>query len=161
MLIPAVKGMLGLNTLAEDGRYQGFKPVDLEWTSDFADFKAQYPNGRSVEISENILRDLNAIIDISLANNAKVILVFPPAYYEIFPLFSNYTDIKQIYKNLARSKNIDFFDYSNAEISNSTDNFYNSQHLNFRGAKKFSSIFARDLKERFNLPLNPPPEAGG
>ncbi len=91
-------------------------------------------------IDENV-RFVKEIIDIAENRNIRLILITAPTtiYYRnnfdkhIIDLF--YDIIKTICDDY---KNVNYYDFSNAEFND--DDFLNSDHLNYIGAKKFSKM---------------------
>ncbi len=51
-----------------------------------------------------------------------------------------------MYLNLASKYNVPILDYTHDSICYDTAYFYNAQHLNRKGAEKFSLQLAHDLK---------------
>ncbi len=86
-------------------------------------------------------------MDICKEKGIQLVIVFPPAYYESYQYFKNLPDVFKIYQDLTNEYRIPFFNYADSPLSKSTENFYNSQHLNKKGATKFSVIFAEDLNK--------------
>lgn len=76
-------------------------------------------------------------------NNMDIIFVVSPHYY------TKNNIIPKKFLEYVEKNNLNFVNYSLAKykILNSTDNFKDVRHLNDKGARIFSDIFANDLKE--------------
>lgn len=144
---PIFYGLLNKDDDTRAKRTKGFYTDSRGWDDSFEKFKKEYPKGRSLKISQVNLDDLKELINICKDKGIKLVIVFPPAYYESYKYFTNLPDTFKIYSDLALNNNIQFLNYADSEISKSTENFYNSQHMNTKGATKFSTILAEDLKK--------------
>jgi hypothetical protein len=89
---------------------------------------------------------LKEIIALARFNNIKMILVYTPEYYENYALILNRKEIFDEYRKIAKDYHVEFWDYSDTPLTHSTEYFYNSQHLNYKGATEFSKMFAAKLK---------------
>jgi hypothetical protein len=100
---------------------------------------------QSTEFSE-IKKDLIDFIEILQDRDIEPIFFSSPIYIKYHELL----DEKYIYesseaiRNICMDYNIKYFDYSNHEIFTKTD-FYDCNHLNKTGAKKFSAILNKLL----------------
>jgi hypothetical protein len=72
------------------------------------------------------------------------------ALREIMTLGRNRGEIFATFQRLCDEFQVPLWDYSNSPISRQRDNFYNSQHLNARGAALFSTDLAQKLKGHFD-----------
>jgi len=131
---------------ADVPRINGFLPVDRQWSNEFEAFKSKFPKGKEYKIAPSLVDDLEAIIQRFQQENIKVLLVFPPVYYESIEGYTkNLNEIFQTYKAIAERNHIQLMDYSKDPMSKDTKYFYNSQHMNKKGAAYFSSIFAESI----------------
>jgi hypothetical protein len=128
-------------------RFDGFMPVDKSWTDDFDKFRSANPHGDSYRIDSTAIGDLEAIIRIGQRLGAKVILVYSPEYYENYPLTQNRADIFDIIKKISSEHNLPFWDFTGIPLSYDKQYFYNSQHLNRKGAIIFSKLLAQRLRD--------------
>jgi len=124
----------------------GFRPTTRKWDGKFEDLKEQYPNGRNLEIEKDSIEYLREIIDVVTDYGVEIVLVYTPEYYENQTLTTNRRQITDVYLSVAKNKGISYLDYSNDNITQDRDNFYNSQHLNAFAASDFSKIFSQDIK---------------
>lgn len=78
-------------------------------------------------------------------DNVKVIFVHSPMYIEATNKIVDTAAMWTMYRNLANKYDIPILDYSHDSICYDTTLFYNAQHLNRKGAERFSRILAKDL----------------
>ena len=128
-------------------RPNGFHPVDQEWTSAFDMFKEANPDGKTYPIEQQAIRNLRTLIELVKSRNIDILLVYTPEYYENYQFTLNREEILDIYRTIAAEYNIEFWDYSDTPVTHDKRYFYNSQHLNRRGAREFSTMLAHDLSE--------------
>ena len=76
-----------------------------------------------------------------------MIFVYTPEHIEGQHFVSNRAEIMAFYKKIADKYNIPFIDYSADSMCYNKDYFYNSEHLNLKGANMFSQKLASDLKK--------------
>ena len=124
----------------------GFAAVDKNWTAEFDDYKKQHPSGVTYEIYPENIQTIRAVLMRCKQSGIKPILVYSPEYYENQLLTNNRRDIFIIYGGIAKDFNVPFWDYSDSMISHDKGNFYNSQHLNVRGASRFTEDLALRLQ---------------
>jgi hypothetical protein len=109
--------------------------------------KFNYRNFKALRKNKKIVKE---IIRISRKNNLEIIFVSPPVYATAY---SNYLDDKK----MARTKfleeinkefeEVTFLNYEESDTFHIKD-FKNDDHLNTRGANKFTEILIQDLSER-------------
>ena len=78
-----------------------------------------------------------------------LIFVYTPEYIDGQSLVKNRNEIFSVYEEILNKHKIPFFNYSNDLISFDKSLFYNSQHLNKKGANKFTEEFSKDLQISF------------
>ena len=138
-----VRGLAGINP--RQTYYGGFMPRDRSWTNDFAQFRAGNPHGVSFAIEPRGIKVLEDLILLCKQNGIQLVFVYSPEYAPMQRMTNDRSQIFAEFKKLSEQYGIPFWDYSNWEYANDTDMFYNSQHLNARGAETFSSQFAQQL----------------
>jgi hypothetical protein len=127
---------------------KGFLNNDVEWNNDFNNFVKQYPDGYRVNFDSEGINDLEKLIVFCKTNNITPIMVFSPEYFEIYKYQNNRVEVKNIYSDIATKNEIIYLDYSDTcNISYNRSYFYNSQHLNYKGAKVFSRQLANDINK--------------
>jgi hypothetical protein len=138
-----VRGLAGINP--RQTYYGGFMPRDRSWTNDFAQFRAANPHGVSFAIEPKGIQVLEDLIQLCKQNRIQLVFVYSPEYAPMQNMTNDRSQIFAEFRKLSEQYEVPFWDYSNWEYTNDTDMFYNSQHLNARGAEIFSSQFAQQL----------------
>jgi hypothetical protein len=150
----AVKlGLQGLFGIPDHGnnRVAGYSPQDKVWNDDFEKFHALHPNGIEYPVNPkgvNVMRD---ILDLCRQEGIKIILVYSPEYIEGQRVTRNRPQIISSLQSLADEFRAPFWDYSHDPISSEKDCFYNSSHLNQKGATAFSKLVGARLAREFGL----------
>ena len=72
-------------------------------------------------------------------------LVYSPEYIEAQGLYRNRKEIFKMFKEIANNYDVEFMDYSQDPICYDKSFFYNSQHLNAKGAELFSKKIAVEM----------------
>jgi hypothetical protein len=65
----------------------------------------------------------------------------------------NRREVFRVFKQLATEFQVPFWDYSNHPLCQQRQYFYNSQHLNAKGAKLFSKDFAHRFADFIQEPV--------
>ncbi len=143
---PAFRGVLKNYNDPEEVRYRGYHPQYRSWNSDFDNFVKNNPGGITYKIKPEAVQKLENIVQLSRARGIEIVLVFAPEYYRVSELTRNKKDIMNVVTGIAGRYKIPFYDYSGSRLTKSTDYFYNSQHLNSRGAAIFSVDFSEKLR---------------
>jgi len=141
----AIEGLLGKENISPDHYIKGFRPNNNQWTDDFEKLRITHPQGMRFDVLETMKQQLENIITLAQQNKVPIILVYPPEYVEAQHFFLHRPDIMTYYNNLSHKKGVPFMDYSNLPMTQTKDDFYNSQHLNAEGAKIFSRILSKDI----------------
>ena len=125
----------------------GYCPVSMVWNkrSDINTVKKLYPDGITAQISPEGKDAFKELIRICREKDIRLIFVYAPVYYEFNDFVVNYEEIKGIYRQYAEQYGVDFLDYTSSDISRQEDFFFNSQHLNYKGATLFSEELAQDI----------------
>jgi hypothetical protein len=76
----------------------------------------------------------------------RLILVYPPEYFEGQDFVGNRKEIVSLIKDIADRNGLPYLDYSDHPLTSKKEYFYNSQHLNMTGANIFTAVFCDDLK---------------
>jgi hypothetical protein len=138
--------LLGLRSSAS-GKVKGYQGQDQTWDpAAWAKYLAGNPNGTTYAIAPALESGLEEFLRQSREEGILVVLVYPPEFIEAQPLTANRAEIMGIYTRLADKYGFPLLDYSDDPICLDTQYFYNSQHMNARGAEKFSAEFAADLR---------------
>ena len=136
---------LGLRSYAGT-KVNGYQGQDLTWDPALlAAYMASHPNGVMQAHLPQIEAELDAFLGQCEREGVLVVLVFSPEYIRAQPLTTDRQEILDVYRRLADEHGFPFLDYSTDPICSDTKYFYNSQHMNRRGAELFSTEFAREL----------------
>jgi hypothetical protein len=150
-------GLLGLaGVYPKEDYVDGFNPRYREWGSDFDRFKASHPNGVVVRTEAAGEAALKEIIDLCSSKNIRLLFVYSPEYIESQQLTKNRDAVLAKMKTIADTARVEMWDFSGLALCQQRDYFYNSQHLNSRGAKAFSAILAAKIAEASLLKPQPP-----
>lgn len=144
-----LRGLLGWGP-AED-HFSGFVPRDTTWTGDFERFRSQHADGVRIDIEPAGLWQMEALLGLCQEQGIRVLLVYSPEYVEMQKLTSNRAEAISQMLVFAERFEAGFWDYSGHMISASRHFFYNSQHLNARGAEEFTISLARRLLRSENV----------
>jgi hypothetical protein len=140
----------GLKALAGSSPKQdyflGFSPRDEKWTDDFRNFKAGNPKGVSFAIEPAGIQALEQLIDVCQKNGISLVFVYSPEYRGMQEMTNNRAEIFAEFHTLASRHHVPLWDYSEWKYDGDQDCFYNSQHLNAKGAALFSDDVATRLK---------------
>jgi hypothetical protein len=126
-------------------RNKGFSSFDKEWNLDLEIAKAKIGTYR-VECDAKSIALFEQFIQECKSNNIMLLLVYAPEFIEGQNFVTNRSDVISIYNELAQKYKIKFYDFSTDVMSLDKKLFYNSNHLNKKGAELFSSTLAHDLK---------------
>jgi hypothetical protein len=127
-------------------RHNGFKGQEKEWNTDLKKIKASKPNYR-IELDSISILLFKQFINEMNKKNIDVILVNTPEYIEGQTFVKNRNEIISIFDEIAKKHNIPFLNYSNNVISHDKSLFYNTLHLNKKGADIFTEKFVIDLEK--------------
>ena len=141
----AARGLLGQRR-PHMRRADGFEPNDLAWDGLFEAFVARNPGGTTMAIEPEAVQAFEDLVSIAARGTARLVIVYPPELAEAHALFLNRADLFQRFRDTARAHGAEFLDYSDHPLTRSREYFYNSAHLNARGADLFSKDFAADLQ---------------
>jgi len=130
----------------KDNKYKGFISHDKQWDKSFDSFVIENPEGVNIEISAESLKLFKSYVKKARGDGSLLFLVYPPTYKEAQGLFNNRNSLLETYQRIAERNDLIFLDYSNFFVSGNKDYFYNSQHLNKRGAEIFSRKLSLDIK---------------
>jgi hypothetical protein len=127
-----------------DTHLNGFTPREWSWRDDFERFRRQNPNGVRIEVEQEGLRQMQELVRLCTEQDIPLALVYSPEYVPMQQLTLNRREIFEQFRTLAQSHGAPLLDFSDMDIAARTDYFYNSQHLNARGA----AVFSRELAAR-------------
>jgi len=127
--------------------FLGFNPRHTIWTGDFEKYREDHPQGVRFAIEPEGVRDMEDLAQTCKENGIQLIYVYAPEYSEMQELTANRAEIFAQFDRLSDRFGIPIWDFSGWKHNSDKSYFYNSQHLNARGAEAFSSDLAVRLKE--------------
>lgn len=130
----------------ENYRYKGYRGRGLEWNDDLKKAKAEMEYYKA-EVDAIYLNLLKRFLKEAKNSGVEVIFVFPPEHIEGQKFEINRGDIVKVFRDLAKENNLTFLDYSNDSICRQKKYFYNSTHLNKKGATLFTQKLVADLRK--------------
>ena len=128
------------------GRKKGFKGIKKVWNTDLEEAKKKSPHYEialdtpSIGLFENFLEECKE-------KNIQVIMVYAPEYIEGQSYVINRKEIISYFENYSNIHDIPFIDYSGNVICTKKEYFYNSLHLNKKGAERFTNLLITDIKK--------------
>lgn len=131
--------------------YKGFSASGSVWNHKFENEKKKL-KGKKFDFSTLNLSGRYKVLENLIENlkqtNAKVFLVWSPEYYERQEL-NGKTQQKVLnsFKRIAEQKKVVFLDFTKDSLCLSKDYFYDSYHLNGKGANLFSNKVADSIKK--------------
>ncbi len=129
------------------GRIKGYQGKNMEWNDDL-DKAMEVMGGKfTMELDSASIVLFDAFLTDCKEKNIEVIFVAPPEYIEGQEFVSNRSQIMNVFAEFGTKYNIPYFDYSNDSMSFDKYYFYNSTHMNSRGAELFSKKLVMDLKK--------------
>ncbi|RED48375.1 hypothetical protein [Seonamhaeicola aphaedonensis] len=127
-------------------RIKGFRGMKRSWNNDLENARKDMESihiqlhPESIALMKQFLRECQDL-------GIKTIMVYPPEFIKGQQFVSNREEIINIYNDIAKSFEIQFIDYSNDTMSYNKDLFYNSMHLNEKGANAFTLNLIEKIKE--------------
>jgi hypothetical protein len=130
--------------IPDSGRIHGYKAKIQEWNEDpnFANGKVGF---MKADVDAKSFALFKLFLDECKKSNVKVIFVYTPDYIEGQRFVSNRREILDLYKSIALHNNIPYLDYSGDELCLKKEYFYNTSHLNKKGAELFTTMLVQDI----------------
>ncbi|HEV3223197.1 MAG TPA: hypothetical protein VGZ90_09975 [Puia sp.] len=136
--------IFSLKNIAKDERMGGYLHLERDKTDSLLQASLIYARNKrpDMSISPVNLMYLRKIIQICKDNGTKVILIRSPLHpvYDEFKNESRYEEVLN-----SQFNDVEFLDLKNFPMINS--DYGDLEHLNYRGAKKYSLFFNKLLKE--------------
>lgn len=124
-------------------RVNGYQGQDLEMPVDWERKAAAIPR-YDIDVDTAIVRNFEAYLDDCKKRRIEIALVYTPQYYKGRGIVRNREKIRQMLATLAAKHGVPYLDFGHDPICYDRSLFYNSLHLNRKGATKFS----RELCDR-------------
>jgi hypothetical protein len=132
------------------GYIDGFCERNDIWEEGLANVKKILNKDGNIIFPENNLNDgkriLEELIQSCVKERIKILLVHTPYYYKLYNHLPQQKELINYLNTVSYKFNVPFIDYSSDSLMYSTDYFYNTTHLNNKGASIFSSKLANKLK---------------
>lgn len=143
-LIESQLGIGRSKELAKKNIYKGFRGKDLKWNE--SSMKNRKEKGKLKVIIDPITRSLFEQFVTEYKNmNIHLIMVYTPEHVNGHTFVENRQLIFDYFQHLSSEYDVAFFDYSRDSISFDKTLFYNTSHLNRRGADLFTQKLADTL----------------
>lgn len=127
-------------------RHKGFHGMKFEWNNDL-DAARKTSERYVAKIDTASVQLYRKFLDECNSKHIEVMLVYSPEYIDGQEYVINREEIIKLYEQLAMKYNLVFLDYSGHNICLDQQYFYNSEHLNAKGAEVFTGILSHDLKK--------------
>ena len=147
--MPLIKeGILSyLGRGAKSTKYKGYQGQDKMWDSSFHDFLMNNPQGAVFPIDSEAVSLVNDFLNFCKTNDIKVIMFYPPTFYQGLVYIKNKKEILDVFNNFSAEYNVPFYNYMYDSLTYRRENFYNSQHLNRRAAEIFTTELAATIQK--------------
>lgn len=126
--------------------YKGYRGNDYVWNQDFERFKKRFPKGAKYTFDKEVKRQFNEFLAFCQHEKIKVFLVYAPEYFEVQPYYKNKSELINLCTESANKYKCHFLDYSKDSLCYNRQYFYNSQHLNKKGAELYSKELGVKVK---------------
>lgn len=124
-----------------DFRLKGFKSYNRKWNVNWANLKA-----KDAEFDAEVYPLLEELIQRCQQENIQLIFTIAPEFYKGQGYMLNRDEIVGRYQKTLQKYDLPLLDYSDDSISYQQKWFYNTTHLNDKGADEFTRILATALK---------------
>lgn len=136
-----VASTFGKEHFEDDGVYKGHRGNEYPW--DRASLNTM--DSVTIEFYQDEVESFIRFIEQRKTDGQKVVLVMSPVYYELQDRFTNREEMCVRYDSIAKVADVVLLDYWNNPIVKDSTYFYNSTHLNKRGADIFTTQVAHDI----------------
>jgi hypothetical protein len=127
-------------------RKNGYQGQDETWNDDFIKAKVKMKE-YEIKFDAATIKLFDEYLHECRNKGIKVILVYTPEYIEGQKFVKNREEMLKLFINFSLKYNIPFWNYSNDAISFKKNYFYNSSHMNKKGAELFTNKLTNALKE--------------
>jgi hypothetical protein len=143
--IKKISSILRMNQkLGKKYRVKGYKGIERDWNEDAT--KAQFAMEHyEISMDESIVALFNQFLIECRTKKVQVILVYTPEYIDGQKPVINRNEVLNKLNDFSKKYNLLFLDYSKDELCLQKTYFYNSSHLNKKGAEIFTAKLGRDL----------------
>ena len=151
--VTVLRGLLALGNvgLGQEVSYKGFVSRELEWTGEFEEFAEEQEEKVEWPIDGDCLGQIPRLIARCQAAGTQLIMVYSPEHILNQELSANRAEVFGHFDRIAAQYGISLVDYSAHPLGRDKQFFYNSQHMNAKGARLFSKDLVPYLKQEFGL----------
>ena len=130
--------------LGKDGlfRKEGFMSYDRKWNVNWAKMKK-----KNSDFDFNDYPLLEELIKRCKKENIKLVFTIAPEFYKGQDYMLNRDEVINRYKTTLQKYNLPLLDYSEDTISYQQKYFYNTTHMNNKGADVFSEELGKDINK--------------
>ena len=130
--------------LGKDGlfRKEGFMSYDRKWDVNWTKMKK-----KNSDFDFNDYPLLEELIKRCKKENIKLVFTIAPEFYKGQDYMLNRDEVINRYKTTLQKYNLPLLDYSEDTISYQQKYFYNTTHMNNKGADVFTKKLSQDLQE--------------
>ena len=130
--------------LGKDGlfRKEGFMSYDRKWDVNWAKMKK-----KNSDFDFHDYQLLEDLIKRCKKENIKLVFTIAPEFYKGQDYMLNRDEVINRYKTTLQKYNLPLLDYSEDTISYQQKYFYNTTHMNNKGADVFTKELSQDLQE--------------
>lgn len=132
--------------LSEEGIYQGFQAKNEVWNDSLLQILQSNDTSFFEPIDESSITLLKRFLRECKEQKIQVLFVYSPEYILGQKFAAHRSQMMAIYKKIANEYQILMLDYSDDLMCKDQSLFFNSQHLNEKGAHVFSKKLAQDVK---------------
>ena len=122
--------------------YKGYWGSPFNWKPDY---KPEKPV--DLNFDESGFKITDRIIELCKRKNCNLLFVYPPVHKYYKKIILNYKQVNAKLFEYVREKNIPYLVYTEMDICNSKEYFYNIEHMNYKGANIFSTALANDIRK--------------
>lgn len=101
----------------------------------------------TVKIVPKFAKDFIQMIDDVQKKNIQLVFIIPPMHHLSWDYYAYHPQFMQFMDSVAKQKNIPILNYHNHEFTKIDSLFADAQHVNIPGAKFFTELIVKDLKE--------------
>ncbi|GHT39136.1 hypothetical protein AGMMS49965_04350 [Bacteroidia bacterium] len=125
--------------------YKGYEGYNRDWDGSKLD---KILSGDSIVAKREpeLVELFDSYLGYCKENGIQVILVYTPQYIKATEFTKNWDGEMQLFRDFAEKYDIPFLDYTHDPICNDTTYFFDSMHLNKKGAELFTLKLANDIK---------------
>jgi hypothetical protein len=129
----------------------GFTPVYRDWEPD-QDKIMDNIKPFAIETDSTVIAEYKVRIKNLQSKGINVMIVLPPVYSIVLKTKTDFTPLRNSLHGIAEETNSVFLDFTNNKICDNKSLFYNSNHLNYKGAILFSGMLADSINSYLRHP---------